>query len=41
MMRPTWENTFNAELRRDWSNIGYPLQAASEAGYHYLLWDGR
>lgn len=38
--RPTWENTFNGELRRKvWGSIGYALDHARRGGYAYLLWD--
>lgn len=40
-MRPTWENTFNAMLRSDWSHMGHAQSAAKQGGYPFFLWNDR
>ena len=41
-IKPTWENTFNGELRaRKWGNIGYAIDCAQSADYPFLLWEGK
>ena len=40
MIKLSWKIVFNTNLHH-WNWVGYAMKAAENAGYEYLVWNGR